>query len=171
MQCNSPHFATGPDCIRPTRPGRRPRTSPLVRGLVALLVVALFGADTFQPVIGLVEVSRKADKPAQANTDEAASIPQAAVVSIHAWHWYQPIGDLWPAFIFQPTINAGSSSIVQPARSIGPGTGFALLPPSPRIWSLPAPATLAWLAAPLDPGPTLRLSWCREIRPIGPPQA
>ncbi len=176
MKSNLPIQAADPD--RSTRTGRRPGLSPAARGLGALLAVALFGAHTFQPVIGLVEVRQAAksakpatDRPTPGPADPRPAAPQPVVVSIHAWQWYQHAGELWPVFVFQPTISADSNGGARLTSSKTFHAGPLDLPLSSLAWILPAPLTLRYLAQ--DPGqpPVLRLSWCRQVCPTGPPLA
>lgn len=169
MTCNPPILAAA--CKGLCRLGCRP-SRPAARWLGIVLAVALFGVDSFQPVIGLVEVTQTSGKAKMADADApqpASSAPQPLVVSIQAWH--QPNGELWPAFVFQPTISAGSGGSAQSTQSIVSLGGGAALPVSNLTWNCPAPQVVRWLAAPSGQAPALRQAWCREICPIGPPIA
>jgi hypothetical protein len=140
-----------------------------------VLAVALFGVDTFQPMIGLVEVSKAPEKvrtDARTSQDsKPAQVPPPVVVSIHAWQWNQPNSELWPAFVFQPTIGAASGGTAGSAGSAVPRGGTAALSPMPVAWSQQAPLPLRWPAPLSCEAPVLRLTKCREICPIGPPAA
>jgi hypothetical protein len=157
----------------PHGPARRRCIRSASRWLGALLATALFGVDTFQPVIGLVEVTQRAgarDKPARVadrQDDTAVRRRQPVVISLRAWQWHQSCGELWPTFVFQPTINAGSGG----ARSEFPGNASAALPPVPRVCFSPALAAVRSLTGPADGVPGLRGWRCPQILPIGPPAA
>lgn len=172
MTGSLPRIVASHKGLRPL--GRQRHTNSPSRCLGVLLAVALFGADTFQPVIGLVEVTqgpKTKGKPAQPigrHDGRADDRQQPVVISLQAWQWQQSCGELWPTFVFQPSINAGSGGS---ARSEIPGRGPAALPPVPLVWSLPAPAVVSWLSAPVDGAATLRVPWYRQILPIGPPVA
>jgi len=157
------------------RAGEQPGPGVAARWMGVVLAVALFGVDTFQPIIGLVEVSQAPDKAKSDSRtgpdSKPAQVPQPVVVSIHAWQWNQPNGELWPAFVFQPTISAGSGGSAQSAGSAVCLGGTGALPPLPLGFSQPAPLTLRWLAQLPGQPASLRLTWCREICPIGPPAA
>lgn len=173
MTCNAPKFATSLGRLR--RLGGRLCCPPASRWMGVVLAVALFGVDAFQPVIGLVEIGQRPGqaKPVnQAGQDpQPTDVPQAVVVSIHAWQWHQSLDEFWPAFIFTPTINAGSTGGVHSARSILGGGSPAALPPCPLTESVPVPVPVVWLAAPLEANQALTAPWSRQIRPIGPPVA
>jgi hypothetical protein len=157
------------------RSGKQPDLGVAARCMGVVLAVALFSVDTFQPIIGLVEVSKTSDK---AQVDGRTSpdskpdqIPQPVVVSIHAWQWNQPNSELWPAFVFLPTISAGSGSTARSVGSVVSQGGAAALAPLPLAWSQSAPLPLPCLAQQPGEAAALRLAWCREICPIGPPAA
>ncbi len=154
--------------------GCRPYTPSASRWLGAMLAATLFAVDTFQPVIGLVEVTpgtkakgKLAQTPGR-HAGKTAERHQPAVVCLQAWQWQQSCGELWPTFVFQPTINAGSGGS---ARSEFPGCTLAALPPVPLVWSLPAPVVVSLLSTPVDRTPMLRILWYRRTPPIGPPVA
>lgn len=152
--------------------GKQFGPSAAARWMGVILAVVLFAVDAFHPVIRLVEVPRAADKtqsadqPADGVDSEQPASP--TVVSIHAWQWNPSNAEFCPAFVFQPTISAGSSGA---AGSIGSTASLAAA-------ALPSAFTSSVGAIPLAcrrrvqlPGqlPPLCLTACRDICPMGPP--
>jgi hypothetical protein len=172
MTYNLPRIAAGRKGL--SLSGRRRYSSSASRWVGAFVAAALFGADTFQPVIGLVEVTqgtktgRKSGRTASRDGTRIPERQQPMVVSLQSRQRQQACGELWPTFVFQPTINAGSGGSARPEA---PGGGPAALPPVQLVWSLPAPFVLSRLPAPIDTMPMPRVASCRQIVPIGPPVA
>jgi hypothetical protein len=147
------------------------------RALATMLVLILFAVDTFQPIIGLVEVGRSAnqDQAAQVTSRTSTPHPKAGIepagVTIQAYQWQASASELWPAFVFQPTISAGGGGTVAPSSTLCLGSSAAALPSSvlPPVSS--ACTVHRYLAPPVDVIPILQVAWSREICPIGPPCA
>jgi len=152
----------------------RPHVSRPLRWLGAIVAVALFAADTLQPVIGLVEVTSGAktrSRPTQAADRDSERADERAfpsVVWLQAWQWQESCGELWPTFVFQPTINAGSGGS---ARSETTGCTSPALPPVASPWRLSGMAAIHLPSTPIDGAAFLRVQWYREIPPVGPPVA
>ena len=167
MTCNLSNPVPGP--AGSSRRGCSWHTSPVSRWLGVLLAIALFGVDAFQPVTGLVEVPRKTakDKPARKAPTQEPAGGRIILVTIQAWPWQQPCGELWPAFVFQPTINAGAAG----SNSFSSSTGTqAAVPCSSLVWALPLLAVRG-PAVPVDRAVVLRFPWCHQVRPMAPPIA
>jgi hypothetical protein len=149
---------------------RQPGPGAAARWMGMVLAVVLFSVDALHPIIGLVEVPQAADKTqvdSQATDPKPAQPAPSTVVSIHAWQWHPSNAEFWPAFVFQPTISAGSGN----GGSVAAGASLAAatLPPSPT--ALTQSVLLAMRRLDQLPGlaPALRLMACGAICPIGPP--